>query len=98
MQISKVAFWCTQEDRRADQQVAHRAAADAGHHREEDESDQSLLLHRREQRARQREHGDARHVEEIEDRAEGGGEVGDGHEGFVSQSAKKESSGGGRDP
>ena len=67
------------EDRRADQEVAHRAAADAGHHREEDEGDERLLLHRREQRAGQSEDGDPRHVEKVEDRAESGGEMGGRH-------------------
>ena len=62
------------EDRRADQQVAHGAAADPGHHREEDEGDEGLLLLRRQHRPRRREHRGAGEVEEVEDRAERVGE------------------------
>ena len=51
------------EDRRADQQVAQRAAADAGDDREEDEGHERLALLGREQRARNREHGDPEIVE-----------------------------------
>ena len=68
------------EDRRADQQVAHRAAADAGDHREEAEGDQGLPALGREQGAGQREDGDAGEVEPFQHRAERRRKRGDGHE------------------
>ena len=44
MQMSKRRVGVDPEDRRADQQIAQRAAADAGHHREEDEGDERLAV------------------------------------------------------
>ena len=74
------------EDRRADQQIAHGAAADPGHNGEEDEGDEGLPLLRRKHRPRRREHRDARQVEQVEDRAERGGEMGGGHGAALAQS------------
>ncbi len=47
------------EYRRADQEVAHRPAADPGDEREKAEGDERLPLARGEQRARNREHRDS---------------------------------------
>ena len=54
------------EDGSADQEVAQRAAADAGGHGEEDEGHERLPFFGREQRARDREHGNAENVEKDE--------------------------------
>ena len=63
MQMSSVDVGVHPEHGRADQQVAQRAAADAGHDGEEEEGDERLPLLGREQRARDREHGDAEIIE-----------------------------------
>ena len=73
MQISRVALVADPEHRRADQQVAHGAAADPGDDREEDEGDERLLLLRREQGAGNGEHRDPDIIEQDQRVGEDGG-------------------------